>query len=441
MNVCQYCEIGYPQVSHGLTALKPSWFFALGTFWLLVTSVAYASESLSRAEYRLSNGLWFDGTDFVEQVGFVVDGVLSFGDADVKAQAEIDLSGGYVLPPFCEAHNHNIGGSPHDVEQVSRRYLEDGVFYTMMPGSFHYYRKLIADRINTSVSVDVSFANNGLTGSGGHPRRLREMLMERYGRYAEFTQASLPDQGYFEADTSEELRAKWMLIKAEKPDFVKVMLLYAEEYEYRKNNAEFYGSRGLDPRLLPELVQLAHGERLRVAVHVETDFDMKTALKAGADIIAHLPSHSAPVRLSDETIALAKETGAALITTLSLARRFQKTDPSRYKQTLAAQRDNLLRLRDAGVRLVVGSDNVFDTSRGEVAHLASLNVFDRRTLLRMWTEYCAATVFPDRKIGRLANGYEASFLVLSANPLTDFNNTASIVLRFKDGAVLSLDEK
>ena len=62
--------------------------------------------------------------------------------------------------------------------------------------------------------------------------------------------------------------------------------------------------------------------------------------------------------------------------------------------------------------------------------------FDPLTLLTMWCETTPATIFPDRKIGRLQDGYEASFLVLDGNPLDDFTNTGRITLRVKQGHLL-----
>ncbi len=395
-----------------------------------------ASLSAAPPEIRFDNGLWFNGEEFEPRTGYVVDGVLRFSKTRREAASVIDLDEAYVVPPFCEAHNHNIGDAVDGVPEIAARYLKDGVFYAMMPGSFAYYRERIADLINTPTSVDVSFANNGLTGAGGHPRRLREFLKARFGKYPEFTKEMLPDKGYFEADTLEELHAKWALIRAENPDFVKVMLLYSEEYEKRKDDPAFYGKRGLDPGLLPALVRLAHESDLRVAVHVETNFDMATALRAGADIIAHIPSKSSPERISDETIRLAKDADAALVTTFSLARRHKVQSPDRYAATVESQRENLVRLKRAGVNLVLGSDNVRGTSRGEARHLASLGVLDNKTLLQMWTVNCARTVFPDRKIGRLEDGYEASFVALKGDPLADFENAFRIHMRVKDGRPL-----
>ena len=420
---------------------RPTRRFAVPRMSILLFPLltACAAQSPAPPEYRFENGLWFTGETFEPRTGYVADGVLIFTEAPLRVETTIDLAGGYVVPPFCEGHNHNLGDGVDGVQETIQRYLSDGVFYAMMPGSFALYRSQIADQINTPNSIDVAFANNGLTGSGGHPRRLRESLMERFDRYPDFTIETLPDKGYFEADTLAELREKWALIRAERPDFVKVMLLYSEEYEERKDNPGFYGNRGLNPELLPELIRLAHDDSLRVAVHVETDFDMATALRAGADMIAHLPSHSAPTLISDETIALAKETGAIVVTTLSVAKRIELRWPEKYAATIKAQKDNLTRLHDAGVNLVVGSDNVFDTSRGEAEYLASLGVLDNRTILNMWTVNCAQAVFPGRKIGRLADGYEASFLVLENDPLKDFSNTGRIQFRMKDGLFLETE--
>lgn len=411
--------------------------------FLLLSACASAGPARQTAAIRFDNGFWFDGRGFAKATVFIVDGALRFSAAGGDAAEVIDLSGGHVVPPFCEAHNHNFGGSADqgEFERTAQAYLEDGVFYAMMPGSFALYRGMIADKINHPKSVDIAFANNAVTGAGGHPRRLRERLMDQYGSYPEFTKETMPDKGYFEADTLAQLKEKWPLILGERPDFIKAVLISSEEYEKRKDNPEFYGARGLNPALLPELVRLARAADLRVAAHVDTDADMAAALRAGADIIAHLPSYNSTARLSDETIALAKERGASVVTTFSVAQRYEEREPTKYAEILAAQRENLARLTEAGVPLAVGSDTVWDTSRGEVAHLAGLGALDNGTILRMWTQNCARAVFPQRKIGKLAEGYEASFLVLDGDPTADLAATDRIRLRVKDGQVLSLDQR
>jgi imidazolonepropionase-like amidohydrolase len=84
----------------------------------------------------------------------------------------------------------------------------------------------------------------------------------------------------------------------------------------------------------------------------------------------------------------------------------------------------------------VGSDNVEDTGAAEFEYLASLGVFTKAELLRLWTETTPQAIFPGRRIGVLRDGYEASFLALSGNPLDDLANVRRITRRFKQGVPL-----
>ena len=47
----------------------------------------------------------------------------------------------------------------------------------------------------------------------------------------------------------------------------------------------------------------------------------------------------------------------------------------------------------------------------------------------------AKTIFPQRKIGVLSEGYESGFLALEDNPLEDLQNVRKIKLRFKQGVL------
>lgn len=73
----------------------------------------------------------------------------------------------------------------------------------------------------------------------------------------------------------------------------------------------------------------------------------------------------------------------------------------------------------------------------EAMNLWSLKIFDNLTLLKMWCETTPATIFLDRRIGHLEEGYEASFLVLAKNPLEQFDHVKAITMRFKQGHVLT----
>jgi imidazolonepropionase-like amidohydrolase len=93
-------------------------------------------------------------------------------------------------------------------------------------------------------------------------------------------------------------------------------------------------------------------------------------------------------------------------------------------------------LKDAGVTIAIGSDNFGATSRSEALYLSDLGIFSNSELLRIWSQITPRLIFPKRMIGELADGYEASLLVLDADPLADFENTGRIRLRMMQGRVV-----
>src|SRR5262249_19950789 len=123
--------------------------------------------------------------------------------------------------------------------------------------------------VNKPESLDVAYANGGLTASGGHPVQIYDRVAER-PFVPGWTKADMPDQAYFIVDDEAALAAKWPLLLAGKPDFVKVYLEHSEEYAKRKSDPAFIGKRGLDPALVPSIVRRAHATGLRVTAHAKT---------------------------------------------------------------------------------------------------------------------------------------------------------------------------
>ena len=57
-------------------------------------------------------------------------------------------------------------------------------------------------------------------------------------------------------------------------------------------------------------------------------------------------------------------------------------------------------------------------------------------LLVAWSVDTAHMIFPERKLGHLADGFEASFLVLAGDPLADWTHAEEITMRVKQGHLL-----
>jgi imidazolonepropionase-like amidohydrolase len=413
--------------------------------------------------YALVNGRWFDGRQFQAATFYTIDGRLTT-TKPVIVDEQVDLQGGFVVPPFGEAHNHNVEG-PWNLDSVIDRYLKDGVFYVKNPNSIREFTSQIAGRINQPWSIDVVFANAGLTSSGGHPVPLYEHVL-RESRYqaiiGEVPAGWFKNRGYMVIDHEADLQRQWTEIMAGKPDFLKVYLAHSEDARQPSPADGVAGRKGLDPALVPVIVARAHREGLRVTAHVETAADFRLAVSAGIDEIAHVPgwllgtSEEAPqLLLTDEDARQAARAGLVVVTT-TVAMQPQAgghghhepahgghgapshrvaMEASQWSKAQEIQAKNLRVLHQHGVKLAIGSDHAA-TPLAEALHLHELRIFDNLTLLKLWCEQTPQAIFPDRHIGRLQEGAEASFLVLKENPIERFEAVTELTFRMKQGTVL-----
>jgi hypothetical protein len=411
------------------------------------------------------NGRWFDGEGFRSDTWYSVQGRLTQQEPPGPVQT-VDLSGLYMVPPFGEAHNHNVEG-PWNVQSVARRYLQDGVFYVKNPNDVRDFAQQIKHAINVPMSIDATFAHAGLTGRGGHPVALYEDVL----RVARYEPAVGPiERGWFEnrsyvvVDTEAEVEAKWPVILSGHPDFLKVYLVHSEDDGGSPEARADHHRQGLHPVLVPGIVARAHAAGLHVTAHVETASDFRHAVRAGVDELAHVPGwllqgpqDAERARLTEEDAQLAAAHKVRMVTTSVAGQampsigghhqhghhagnepRPEGEDNSAVVEPAShVLRNNLQLLQRAGVTLVIGSDHA-ETSLAEVLHLRALHLFDNRTLLKMWCEVTPAAILPDRRIGKFAEGYEASFLALAGNPVEDFEQVRAIRRRFKQGMPLDV---
>ena len=449
--------------------------FASLLLTLSVTSTLQAVETSalpsSHKTYAYANGKWFDGETFQDTTFYFKAGHLTTFPPSVIDKV-VDLQGGFVLPPFGEAHTHNVEGS-WNIDHTIHTYLKHGIFYVKNPNNIGEFAEQIQAKLNTSHSIDVVFANGGLTSTEGHPVKLYEDIL-RLHRYAPFigrkARGWFKDRGYFTIDTQQDLDMTWPRILSGKPDFIKIYIGHAPTSVTKQNSTVPRFRKGLNPDLIVPIVQRAHKNGLRVSAHVETAEDFREAVHSGVDEIAHTPGwylpsqeHAKSTILSKHDAQLALHHHVTVVTTAvaslfhppghhqshkpphshSSNQQSQADHPAedvQQTQQLAQTilKDNLQLLHRHGVKLAIGSDHA-ETSLAEALHLHHLGVFDTLTLLKLWCETTAETIFPHRKIGKLKEGYEANFIVLAGNPIHDFQQVRHIQLRVKQGRPLIPD--
>ncbi len=409
--------------------------------WLLLASVSAPTQAHDYRSY--TNGKWWDGRAFVPRVFYSVDGVLHPNPVPTWKADEVDLAGGYVIPACGEAHNH---AATADHPEALRRFINEGILYAKNPENINQVRQ--GPLVNVPDGVDIIFANGAFTAPEGHPL----VLVKRGGIQKEDSEGNF----YNTIETERELKAKWPKLLATKPDFIKVILVYSEEFEKRRfrpgqaGEDPYFSRRGLDPALIKPIVALAKKANLPVVAHVESAADFHVAVEAGVSEINHMPGFWPTddamksgdfsryrILARDARQAAGKHIDVVMTIGASTQRALSDKDHEIGNQLLALYRENLQSLRRNGVKILMGSDQFRYSSRDEVLAIGKAGLMSNADLIKSWCEATPRAIFPNRHIGALRDGYEANMVVLEADPLEDIANIAKVRAVFKGGKKLA----
>lgn len=430
-------------------------------FLLLVFSILSCSKPTTYNVAYL-NGQWFNGDTFFEKTLFSIDGY--FTDREPSSiDTTIDLTDKYIISPFGDAHTHNLGSSEQLDEMVSK-YVDEGIFYVQVLTNHASKISDFRDQFNQPGTLDVIYANGGLTATLGHPFVAFETSALGLHWSAMFTQRDkirssrlAENDAYWFLDSPKEVQEKWDSILASNPDILKIYLIRTSEHDELFNSGNI-GNFGLSSETARAFVKKAKEENFRVIAHVETADDFRVGLDIGVDGFGHLPGYSwdgkadkEKYKLTDEDLRRAAEANVYVTPTVNFARIYATTyddngtpgiNTERLKTVNQFLKTELLRLYEAGVNIAIGADQLNETSLAELHYIhKELNAFDNATLLRLATYTTPKSIFPDRLIGKFENEYEASFLALDNNPLIDWSSIQEISMRVKEGIVLDSKEK
>lgn len=397
---------------------------------LTVCRLHQANGGEPATEYR--NGRWFDGEKFVAKTVWVSDGKFA-GSRPAQVATVTDLHDGFVVPPYGEGHNHWL--EPKLVDAYVQTYLRDGIFYVKDQGTPPQFHEQMRSALGGPASVDYISAHQGLTGPNGHPIELILQLSQAGILPAEWAKTRGEGDALFSVSTEKDIDRAWPKLIAGHPDFVKVFLVHSDEYATRRDNPALSPrQRGLDPALVPAIVSRAHAAKLRVSAHIENAHDFHVAIAAGVDDIAHMPfvgsEKPESYRIAEEDLRAAAGRGVSIATTLDWI------EDSANDAQVRVARDNLANMRRARNTIVIGTDLFRKTARDEADRIVAHHLMSNLELLQTWSVATPQAIFPQRKIGQFADGFEASFLVLSGDPLADAANLEKIALRVKQGRPL-----
>lgn len=422
----------------------------------LVTSSVFSQAKT----YEFKNGQWFDGNTFKRQTMYSINGIFAKKKPS-KIDETIDLKNQFVIPPFADAHTHNLDGT-YDLEKIINDYLSEGTFYVQVLANYALGAKQAKPFLNKPSSLDAIYANGGLTSTLGHPFLAYEPRAMGFFNYADW-EANMDkiklsrigeNEVYWFLDSKADVDAKWEKFLSQKPDIVKIFLLDAENYEKTRYNGKA-GDKGLSPVVADYVVQKAKKANLRVYAHIETAFDFRLGLKIGVDGFAHLSNYGWNGKIEDKPkddltladIKLAAKQKVFITPTAQIggieaseydAKGNATINQERLNRVLERQRNLYNLMIKNGVKIILGSDYFGQTLGVELWYLHDNKIFDNKTLLKIAVEDTPKAIFPNRKIGKFKDGYEASFITVSENPLNNFETLKNIQLRFKQGVFIEL---
>lgn len=361
-----------------------------------------------------------------------------------QADAVIDAQGKYALPGLTDLHVH-LGASGSNYSEFQylpvKAHFNANLYLgvTNLVDLFSFQQTLdeAAQLKNEQITPNLFYAGTLFTNPGGHGTQFGGQV--------------------YEISKDSDIDALWQKHMATKPMVTKAVI-------------ESFGGMGntLSDSQLTELAKRSKAENLPFFVHVSTLDDGKRAIKAGANALAHGINNEA---IDKEFVQLMVDNKVTYIPTLAVYHNHHEEkhhglissqkellhtthsklqhclfenvpNPSQWReqswQAKGHAYRNIQKLYKAGVMIGAGSDagNPY-TLHGTGLHneLAALSKagLSNGQVINAATINAAKTLNRSDDLGQLVQGYEASFVLLANNPLTDIANIHQISEVFKAG--------
>lgn len=407
-------------------------------FFIFLANALQAQSAKANRNVEYKNGVWFNGTAFSRGNWYSQNGILT-QKAPAKIDTTVDLGDRWVVPPMADAACASLSASGFQ-ENMIGMYMDEGVFYLQVIDNVQDARKSGLALLNKANAPDATFSNGNLTCTLGYPftkfegpannLRTTEAIDRQYETLK--AQRKMLGNGYWFFDKKEDVNNQWNSMMAQKPAILTIVL-----HDAVANGGK--EGKGLKPEVAKALIKKAHKSKIRVFAKVQYASDAALALQLGADGLLNLPGNdwdgsgdAKRFEISDTDLKKMAKKKMVIIPSYGLC---MSNGPKGAVQDL--HRNTLKKLLEYEAMLAMGSHDEQRTIRLELSYWVSLEAFKSQDqMMRVLCDNAARAIFPERKIGKLAEGYEATFLVLNDNPLTNILKMRVMSFAVKHGEIV-----
>ncbi|NNK76234.1 MAG: amidohydrolase family protein [Maribacter sp.] len=400
----------------------------------------------------------------------------------------IDGTGKYLIPGLVDAHIHffqngglytrpdaidlrkfkdydqEIAYSKTDMETKLRRYLQNGITTVVDVGANYHFLNQRNDFTDKPYTPSIFITGPLLT-------TYEPKVYEGLGEDEPFTLTETIEDGI--NGVQEQMKYK--------PDFIKIWYIAGAE------GLSIEESANKNLPIVKAIIDEAHKNNLKVAVHATQRITAQLAVENGADYLVHSVDDEI---LKDDFVQLIKKSKTVLCPTLIVhsgylntfgqkinlsSYELQKADPyqlgslldlkhlsdtlliKNYKKYANSQKSvsslkkadsismlNLKILSDAGVLIVTGTDAGNIGTLHTSSYLTELKAMQKSGMSN-WNIIQASTINgakvfdKESEFGTVDIGKKANLVLLDANPIEDIENVTKINTIFNKGAIYTPD--